>query len=446
MLGQAVAGQAVRLASARLTMVGRSQQARELLAERATMDAVEHLVAVLGSMKGASMKIGQILSLADLELVSESHRERIRAKLATLCDQAPRAPFATMRKVIEADLGPMARIFADFDPEPIAAASIGQVYRAQLRDGRQVAVKVQYPGVDSAVRADLKNLAAFARMTRALSPALTTVPLLDEVRLGLEGELDYLAEAHAQHHVARTFRGHPFIAVPDSIVELSTGRVLLTEHFEGQGFGGIRAQSDAERARIGELVVRFYLGSLFTHNEFCGDPHPGNMLLGNDGRLAFVDFGLFRRMAPADVDFERRVLCAAAEGRAEDLYNMLAPHGVFDPDAAVTPAAALEYITATAEWTLVDADITITPELATGAFAAAIDPRLARQPGTSPMRHLPTAHIFSRRTDFMVLGVLGQLEATNNWHRIAREWLYHEPPTTEIGRQIDTWRRETSMP
>ncbi|MFG1791793.1 ABC1 kinase family protein [Nocardia sp. NPDC049149] len=444
MLGGAATTHAMRVAKTRLSMIGRSERARELLAEQATIQAVEHLVALLGSMKGAAMKIGQTLALADLELLPQPHRDRIRATLSTLCDQAPRVPFASMRKVIEADLGPIATHFAEFEAEPVAAASIGQVYRARLHDGRVVAVKVQYPGVDRAVRADLQNLALFAKLSRSLLPAFTSTPLMEEIRLGIESELDYRAEALTQHRVAESFRDHPFIRIPDSLPELSSRRVLVTEYFAGHSFAHLRELPAAERNRIGELVFRFYIGSIFTDNEFCGDPHPGNMLLGDDGTLAFLDFGLYRQMDPDLVDFERRCLRAAAAGRADDLLAMLVDGNVFDPAAGLTAAECLDYINAAVDWSLTDADITITPALATGAFAAAVDPRRT-QPGVDALR-LPAEHALPRRVEFMVLGILGQLGATANWYRIAREWLDGDPPATDIGQRIADWRGDRALP
>jgi predicted unusual protein kinase regulating ubiquinone biosynthesis (AarF/ABC1/UbiB family) len=438
-IGRLAAEQAVRSAGTRLSMIGRSQRAKSILAERATIESAEQLVTVLGGMKGAAMKLGQMLSVLDLDLVPESHRERFRDKLAALRDHAPTVAFTSIRKVIEADIGPMARVFADFDEAPVAAASIGQVYRARLRDGRDVAVKVQYPNVDTAIKADMRNLALFAKLGKTLWPTLGANGFLDEIAKNLESELDYLREARTQHCVAEKYRGHPFIHSPDSILEHSRARVLITDYVDGRSFDQLRTLHQNERDHIGELIYRFYIGSLFRHNEFCGDPHPGNILQTVDGKVVFIDFGLFNRMDPTNVEFEKILVRAAAEGRANDLYHLLIGRGIIDPDAQVTPQECLDYVWASAEWHLVDEEITITPELATSALVVAIDPRGSADFTGIKRQLLPPEHIFSRRAEFFTFGVLGQLAATNNWHRIAREWLYDDPPATDIGRAAADW-------
>ncbi|MEU4311055.1 AarF/ABC1/UbiB kinase family protein [Nocardia sp. NPDC024068] len=435
------ADQAVRGVRTRLSMAGRSEAARHVLAERSTLQAAQQLVAVLGSMKGAAMKLGQMLSVLDLDLVPESHRELFRQKLAELRDRAPTVDFPEMRGVLETDIGPLGRVFSDFDETPIAAASIGQVYRAKLRDGRWVAVKVQYPGIGAAIDADIRNLEFFAGLWKSLVPSAADSAVLAEIAANLERELDYRCEAGAQRDVAARYRGHPFITVPD-IVEAHCGkRVLVTEFVDGHSFDRIRELSRFERDRVGELIYRFYITSLFTDHEFCGDPHPGNILLASDGRLAFVDFGLYNRMRPADTDFERICLRAAGEYRADDLYRYWVGRGIVDRGAKISPQECLEYVWAAAGWHLSDEEITVTPELATAALVLAIDPRADRFHDMH-RQLLPPEHLFSRRADLFTFATLGQLEARNNWHRIAREWLYQEPPITDIGRAEALWRAQ----
>ncbi|MGW4846038.1 ABC1 kinase family protein [Nocardia brasiliensis] len=437
-LGAVAASSVIRTQRARLSMRGRSEAVRAKMAEESMIRTTEQVVMVLGTMKGVAMKLGQMMSVLDLDLVPEDHRERFQKRLAVLRNAAPSVSFESMRQVIEDDFGqPLDAIFAEFEAEPIAAASIGQVYRARLRDGRQVAVKVQYPGIDAAVRADLKNLAMFRRVLQSAMPWVTPA-VLDELRLNMESELDYQAEANTQLQIAELYAGHPFIVVPRSMPELSTTRVLVSEYVAGKGFEEIRQLPDAERDRIGEIIYRFYVGSLFTFNEFCGDPHPGNVLLAADGRVGFLDFGLFNRMDADHVQFELTCLRAAAEDRAEDLRQLMIERGVIDSPEEIGAEECLEYVLAASEWCLIDEDLTITPELASGAFLLAVDPRASEFAGMK-QQNLPPEHLFSRRADFLTFGMLGQLGCTANWHRISREWLYDEPPVTELGQAHHVW-------
>ena len=444
-LGQLAAEQTVRGVGTRLSMIGRTEEARQVLAERSAMKTAQQIVAVLGSMKGSAMKLGQMLSVLDLDFVPESHRAQFTRQLAALRDRAPAVAFPTMRRVIEDDLGPLTRIFADFDETAIAAASIGQVHRATLRDGRAVAVKVKYPGVERAVHADIGNLEFLSKMARSVLPSMADTGVLEEIAANLRSELDYLREARTQHRVAQRYRGHPFITVPDAIEEHCSHNVLVTEYVTGHGFSHLQTLPDADRDHYGELIYRFYLGTLFADNEFCGDPHPGNVLLAEDGKLAFVDFGLYNRMDPEHVDFERSCLRAAAEDRPEDLYAAWVGRGIIDPDDGVTVEECLAYVWAACGWHLLDEEVTITPELATSAVLLAVDPRSVEFQG---MRRqlLPPEHVFSRRADLFTFATLGQLRVSANWHRLAREWLYGEPPATETGRAIVRWQRGNQPP
>ncbi|APE34444.1 ATP-binding protein [Nocardia mangyaensis] len=441
-LGQLAAEQAVRGVGRRLSMIGRTEEARQVLAERSAMQTAQQIVAVLGSMKGSAMKLGQMLSVLDLDFVPEAYREQFREQFAALRDRAPAVPFAKMRAVIEGDLGPLARTFADFDETAIASASIGQVHRATLRDGRTVAVKVKYPGVERAVNADISNLEFLSKMGKSILPTMADTGVLEEIAGNLRSELDYLREARTQHRVAQRYRGHPFITVPDALEQYCSHNVLVTEFVESRPFSHIQTLPDAERDRLGELIYRFYIGSLFADYEFCGDPHPGNVLLADDGRLAFVDFGLYNEMDPVHVEFERSCLRAAAEGRPEDVYDAWVGRGIIDPESGVTVAECQAYVWAATGWHLLDEVVTITPELATGAILLAVDPRSVEFQGMHSQM-LPPEHVFSRRADLFTFATLGQLRVTANWHLLAREWLYGEPAHTAIGRECEQWRRRS---
>ena len=190
------------------------------------------------------MKLGQVMSFLDVGLVPEEYREDFQRKLGELRDAAPKVSLDQMRKVIEAEYGePLAAVFAEFDGDPIAAASIGQVYRARLHDGREVAVKVQYPGVAAAVRSDMQNLGMIMRLMNRLAPGLDARALAKEIRERIDEELDYELEASNQRAMARIFRGHPFIVVPAVVGSLSRERVMVTEFVHGQRLRGAQGRA-----------------------------------------------------------------------------------------------------------------------------------------------------------------------------------------------------------
>lgn len=439
-LGRFAARQAVRNARLRFDRFANPSDADEQATARAFLAAADELVGVLGTMKGAAMKIGQMLSIIDVGMVPEESREHFRRKLAVLCDQAPPVSFPRMQQVLEEDLGrPLDTVFAEFERQPIAAASIGQVYRARLLDGRLVAVKVQYAGIAAAVRADLKNLALLLKISKPLLPTFSSRSFVEEIRSHIEAELDYECEALTQHELAQFYAEHPLITVPDTVSELCTRRVLVMEFVEGKQFNEICTLPADVRDRVGELIYRFYLGSVFHHYQFNGDPHPGNVMLADDGRVAFLDFGLFKRMQPDRVELERSGLRAAMVGDADEFRAVLGRSGVLSTDAQITAAEALQYAYDGSPWTFDDELLEVTPELAGGAFMLIADPRSA---DFERMRKetLPAEHFFLRRADFYTFGMLGQLHATANWCRIAREWLFDDPPLTEIGRIDADWR------
>src|SRR3954449_11880089 len=429
------AGQAARQLGTATANLGRTDEGRQRALERRHIETAEQIVTVLGTMKGAAMKLGQVMSFLDVGLVPEEFRDEFQRKLGELRDAAPKVRFDDMKKVIEEELEePLDEVFSEFDTDPIAAASIGQVYRGTLRDGRDVAVKVQYPGVAGAVRADMQNLGLILRLLKRVAPGLDAKAIADEVRKRINEELDYELEAQNQRALRRIYRGHPFIVIPDVVTRLSRERVLVTEYVKGTGFEEHKGYDQAARDRIAEIIFRFYMGCLYRHHQFSGDPHPGNYRLLPDQRIAFLDFGLFKRMDPADVDLELACQRAVVEDDPATLHRLLAEGGFLPQPERVDPDHLMDFIGDAIWWYTTDEELELTSDIATEVMIESSDPR------SSPfrqMRHqdMRPEHLFGRRMEMLTLAVLGQLRARANWHRIAREWIYAEEPVTELGRE-----------
>ncbi len=432
-IGGLAAGQAIRQAGTRAANVARSKEQRDAALERRHIEAAEQIVAALGTMKGAAMKVGQVMSFLDVGLVPEEYREEFQRKLGELRDAAPTVGFKDMRRVIEDELGERLQdVFGDFDQEPIAAASIGQVYRAQLLDGREVAVKVQYPGVAAAVRADMQNLGLILRLAKRIAPGMDPKAIGDEIRERIHEELDYELEAQNQRTLARIFRGHPFIRVPEVITSLSRERVMVSEFVEGIGFEELKRHPQEERDRVGEIMFRFYFSCLYRHHQFSGDPHPGNSMLLEDGRVAFLDFGLFKRMPQGTVELEIEVARAVIEGDTETIMRIGAETGFFPEPEKFKPERVLEHFRAATSWYTIDEVVELTPEYATQVLIDMSDPR-SEYFGMLRHEAAPPDHLFGRRMEVLTLAVIAQLHARGNFHRIAREWFYGDPPATELG-------------
>jgi predicted unusual protein kinase regulating ubiquinone biosynthesis (AarF/ABC1/UbiB family) len=425
------AGAAARQLGTRAANTMRSDEDAQEALGRQALETADRLVKVLGGMKGAAMKVGQTLSVLDPGMVPGPYRDEFQAKLAQLQAMAPTVAFKDMRKVIEQDLGePLTSAFSDFDEHAVAAASIGQVYRATLHDGRPVAVKVQYPGIKDVVRADLKNLGMILKLAARFAPGLDTKEIAEEITERVTEELDYELEAMNHRALAREYRNHPFIVVPPVVTELCRERVIVTEFIDGRKFAEIRGDDDEQRSRWGEILFRFYVNGPYRHLLLNGDPHPGNSLFMQDGKVAFIDFGFFKRQTPEDVADQLEILKACYAQDAERLFELTVEQGIISKRRRDMVGALMEKYRAATWWFLEDRDVRLTAKDVTKVMLEHGD---MRKGGFGDLR-LPSNQIVTLRAFGLVFGILGQLEATNNWYRIGREVIFGEKPVTELGR------------
>lgn len=439
-LGRVVAGHAARSAAGKLSAPMRTDAANARKRDEQILRFADELVMVIGGMKGAALKLGQMLSMFDAGLSSDATKAEFARRLAPLFAHAPPVDDDVMMKVLEKELGRKAFARLTLRPTPIAAASIGQVYRATTDDGRDVAVKIQYPDVGSAVRADLKNLALVVRLGRGRLPGVDLNSIVAEVTRCVLAELDYRTELANHRRVYDFYRAHPSWRIPEPISELCTDRVLVTEYLDGMSFSEARSLPAADRDRIGEAVYRFYCGGVYELGEFCADPHPGNIIVLADGLVGFLDFGLYLRMTEPDVMLQRNAFRALMENRSADVYQMGIDFGFIVDEMAMSETQATEYMRKVVGWHLGPEPVTVTPELANGVFAGAVLPGSGHF-GQIREQNLLETHAFARRTEMSVCALLGQLEATGPWGAIAREWIYQPAlPATPMGESIAEWR------
>ena len=286
-LATSVAGNALRAAGA-LAKTGSVQKAGEELHRR----TAENLAASLGDMKGLPMKVGQMLSYID-EFVPSKHRALYRETLSKLQSKTRPMDWESIEGTLVTSLGhPVDQVFAEFNKEPIAAASIGQVYEARLHDGMKVAVKVQYPGIAEAIANDLNNVGSIMKPLLAVIPKVSVDAAATDLQERLLSECDYVSEAQAQEHFYGLYEYDEKIVIPKVIHELSSPQVLVTEFIDGLTFQELFEQRTAEqRSEVGATIHRFVYQSLYKHGVLNTDPHPGNYIFLDDGRVAFLDFG-----------------------------------------------------------------------------------------------------------------------------------------------------------
>ncbi|MDX1658188.1 MAG: AarF/ABC1/UbiB kinase family protein [Nitriliruptorales bacterium] len=410
-------------------------------------EIAERLAEVLGEMKGAAMKLGQLLSFVDFDLPPEV-RTAYHEALAKLRAEAPPFDPDAIAQVVQEDFGaPPHTIFADWQEEPIASASIGQVHAARLDDGTEVVVKVQYPGVAEAVRADLRNVEAFKPLVRLLNPNLEVAPLIEELRERVGDELDYEREAQYQRAFANRYDGHPFIHVPQIVGDLCRGRVLVSERVRGMSFDALARSDDEElKQAVGEAIYRYAFGSIARFRLFNGDPHPGNYLIEDTGdpsrpRVAFVDYGSVKMFTRERYAQMRAVDDAVVDNDQERFLTAMRDAGFIPPGVTVNGDRLFEWFRLFTRPVVAEQPFEFTPEFAAEVLRTTTDPR-SEYAEVLRKLNLPPDYLLLNRIQWGINSVLGRLHATNHWRAIRDELVVGTPPVTELGKLDQQWWEE----
>ena len=392
----------------------------ELVAAEVQARTAEQLFRVLGELKGGAMKFGQAMSVFEAAL-PENLAGPYRETLTRLQEAAPPLPARTVHTVLAEQLGRgWRKRFREFDDRPAAAASIGQVHRAVWSDGREVAVKVQYPGAGAALISDLNQLGRMSRLVGLLVPGLDAKPLVAELKSRVAEELDYQLEARSQAAFATAYEKNPDILVPHVVA--AADQVLVTEWIDGVPLSRvIAAGTRAQRDRAGLLLARFLFSGPVRVGLLHADPHPGNFRLLDDGRLGVLDFGAVNRLPDGLPPSIGPLLRAAIDGHAEVVLAGLREQGFVLPSIDIEAQRLLDYLAPGLEPLRAKTFRFSRSWLRSQAVRVA-DPRSPVY-STGLQLNLPPDYLLIQRVTMGTIGVLCQLEAEATWSAELRRWV-----------------------
>lgn len=385
------------------------------------LQSVFSIASSLGELKGVAMKMGQVLGYFDVDLPAE-----VRAALSVLHTHAHPMPFENVRKIIRSELGGRARDLIDnLDPVPISVASIGQVHRAVLPGGQEVAVKVQYPGIEKAIRTDCRPAAVGATFASIIFPGAKLGNFVKEARTRFLEECDYRREARVQQRFHNLYAQHPIIMVPKVHSEYSTGRVLTTTLHPGVHLEDYLAQdpSQKDRDRFGTALFEFYLKTLFKYELYNCDPHPGNYLFRPDGRMVFLDFGCTRSFEAGFVDRLAELTEAVRTDEPETLRRAAVDIGILRPGKRYDHETVRALVRSLYGPVLRDETSTIGPGITKRKII-----RLA----------LPGEFLFLLRVRLGLAAVLTRLGALANWYQLESEYIADRPIRAH-GKEVTTF-------
>lgn len=409
----------------------------------------ERYADLLGHSKGALMKVGQMMSMVDGRALGNGGFYPYQKALSRLQTDAPPMHPDLVHEVLATELGSAAEYFADFSHEPMAAASIGQVHRAVLHDGRPVAVKIQYPGVAQAIRDDLANtelLATFLRFMQAASGIRTDVhAVAREAAARISEEVDYAHEAVTITKFSELYRNHPFIRVPDVIPETSGDRVLTMTYLDGMNWDAAQHADQNLKNTWTEVILRFNQGSFRHANLMHADPHPGNFLFNPDGTVGFVDFGCVKVLPEPQRWRLVAMTRAVIEGRKDDYRNLMVQAGFLDADSDLSADELYQWqAVALHEIAVAPQPATYSPETTMRVLQAYFDVRDSAHP-ISRMK-APDDYVFASRGTFALNAVAAGLSATLPMRAIMDDLDGVAEPVTELGEQHHSWVRDRGLP
>jgi predicted unusual protein kinase regulating ubiquinone biosynthesis (AarF/ABC1/UbiB family) len=379
----------------------------------------EQLFTVLGELKGGAMKLGQALSVFEAALPEESAAP-YREALTRLQEAAPPMAPGTVHRVLDEQFGRRwTERFQHFDETPAAAASIGQVHRAVWADGREVAVKLQYPGAGPALMADFTQLSRLAWLFARMSPGLEVKPLLAELKERVLEELDYTLEAQSQRDFAGAYAEDPEIAIPRVVA--SAPKAIVTEWLDGTPLSRIIAHGSAdERDRAGSLLALLHYSAPTRAGLLHADPHPGNFRMLTDGRLGVVDFGAVARLPDGSPEPLGRLTRLALDGDGDGVMREMRQQGFIRPGMHVSPEQVMDYLRPILE-PLAAPTFTFTREWMRAQANRLGDPR-REEARVGRMFNLPPSYLLIHRVTLGSIGVLCQLGATAPYRALAERW------------------------
>jgi predicted unusual protein kinase regulating ubiquinone biosynthesis (AarF/ABC1/UbiB family) len=381
----------------------------------------ERAAEVLGNLRGLAAKLGQTASYVD-GFVPETHRAVYEKALGALRTAAPRSSSSAVRGLVEQELGaPLDRLFASFSEEPFASASIGQVHRAELPNGQAVAVKVQHPGIDGAVEADLSNMSLLEGFVGALAPrALNSGAVLEEVKARFREELDYRLEAERQEQFRALHGADPKISIPRVVRERSARRVLTMELVTGATLEEAALASPELRLSYAETLWRFVFKGNLVGGMFNADPHPGNYLFQPDGGVTFLDFGCIQPIAGERLA-AARALHHAALAKDEPAFRRAAAV-ILESKGGSYEAAATAYSRLCFE-PVFASPFRITPEFATSLVHEIKTVKEQMWAKDKSFVQLPSGMLFMNRLQFGFYSVLARLDVSVDYADVERRFL-----------------------